>query len=86
MRMCHEAGVDIKGFLNDFDRAFGWKRFLRAHGWKSSMASWKEFVATGQGIADDRLNDPQTARWSKHNVDLTSENTQRDFARRTVST
>ena len=84
MRMCHEAGVDLKGFLNDFDQAFGWKRFLRAHGWKTDMDSWNEFVATGEGIANDEPDDPQTVRWKKRNVDLASENNPRDFVR-TVS-
>ncbi|KAH9831774.1 uncharacterized protein C8Q71DRAFT_841066, partial [Rhodofomes roseus] len=43
------------GFLQDFDYAFSWKKFLRRRGWHATKESWKVYVRTGQGIVDPAI-------------------------------
>ncbi|TFY57944.1 hypothetical protein EVJ58_g6714 [Rhodofomes roseus] len=40
------------GFLQDFDCAFSWRRFLRRCGWRATKESWEKYVRTDEGHLD----------------------------------
>ncbi|KAH9831790.1 uncharacterized protein C8Q71DRAFT_850611 [Rhodofomes roseus] len=43
------------GFLQDFDCAFSWRRFLRRCGWRATKESWEQYVRTNEGHLDPTL-------------------------------